>query len=404
MEELVKKIIKSIRLPIALLCGKLPGSSISFGPPRHNVNSTIEWALLPEQVSKGESRLTVLSHGSCVVRTPPSYADSQFSAIFDKIRCAHIKPRYVAELKNGRYWGRSFGYIIDSSDCLHRDLSPTFEDLTANHNAQKRHDGLESLRLPRLSTKSKVIAAINTPFSPNFHHWLLDCVPKFGLLQSAGWDLNNIDYFILPPPDQPWHREVLEKLDIPARKVISSSTNLHLQAETLIVPSFSEPSRQPDLFNNTPEGLKYVKAMFDNNAHQCIDKPKKIVISRQAAKFRRLVNWDDVVIALAAKGYVPVALENLSLSEQAALMREAESIIMPTGGGLANIVFCNPGTKIIELFSPSYLPPFASVIAGSLGLDYYALVGENFINSTGHSDEGASDDILISIKSLLEHA
>ena len=45
-----------------------------------------------------------------------------------------------------------------------------------------------------------------------------------------------------------------------------------------------------------------------------------------------------------------VALEDLEFRDQVALFRDAETVVAPHGGGLTNLVFCDPGTKVIELF------------------------------------------------------
>ena len=51
------------------------------------------------------------------------------------------------------------------------------------------------------------------------------------------------------------------------------------------------------------------------------------------------------------------------------LFRDAEIIIAPHGGGLANLVFCAPGTKVIELF-PSVNIDIFYRLAMQLQLDY----------------------------------
>ncbi|MGB0908929.1 MAG: glycosyltransferase family 61 protein, partial [Nitrospirales bacterium] len=49
-------------------------------------------------------------------------------------------------------------------------------------------------------------------------------------------------------------------------------------------------------------------------------------------------------------GFEICFLERLSFNEQVTLFQEAETVISPHGSGLANLVFCSPGTKVVELF------------------------------------------------------
>lgn len=61
---------------------------------------------------------------------------------------------------------------------------------------------------------------------------------------------------------------------------------------------------------------------------------------------RWLANMSDVASVL---GVEPVAIDNLSVVQQAALFRNADTIVAQHGAALANLYFCRPGTKIIEI-------------------------------------------------------
>ncbi|MDJ1175384.1 hypothetical protein [Roseofilum capinflatum] len=54
----------------------------------------------------------------------------------------------------------------------------------------------------------------------------------------------------------------------------------------------------------------------------------------------------------------------------------AHQIVAPHGAGLSNLVFCSPGTQVIELFSPNYVETHYWVLSQELDLDYYYLMGE----------------------------
>jgi hypothetical protein len=187
-------------------------------------------------------------------------------------------------------------------------------------------------------------------------------------------------------------------------KVISGGSGSHLLPDTLIVPSYSEPGRQPEFFNYTPEGLQFVRSLFlDGKTKSPID-ADKIVISREKACTRRLISGDRIHERLRRHGFVKVCLEEFSVAQQAALFQQARVVVMPTGGGLANIVFANPETRVVELFNPAYLPTFCLPLCEALALEYVALVGEDTIGAGGHSDSGAAADIKISEEKLFEWA
>ena len=399
----MKQLLYQVRAAIAASLRLLPGDSTLFGPPRRYLQSTPDWFASLQSHHTGESHLTQLRDGYSVLRAMPAYADSQIANIFKQMCRGRIKDQFVVSLQDGRHWGRCYGYIINSNDCLHSDLSPSFGGVVSSNTFSRKHDGLTQLSLPPLVNISGVVASVNTLGSHNFHHWLLDCVPRFGLFQDAGFALSNFDAFILPSRLDRWHREVLDRLDIPSSKFILSHAGLHLRADHLIVPSFSEPNRQPELFNYTPEGLSFVRKLFLADQKHDISSPLKIIVSREKAKTRRLLSNGLVYEQLESLGFVKIYLEDFSISEQALFFSSAKTIIMPTGGGLANIAFCQPGTQVIELFDPSYLPTFSHLICLQLGLEYHALVGENHTGSAGHSDSGAINDMYFQDHALLDY-
>jgi hypothetical protein len=45
--------------------------------------------------------------------------------------------------------------------------------------------------------------------------------------------------------------------------------------------------------------------------------------------------------------------------------------IAPHGAGLANLMFCRPGTRILQLYSPNYVNPMFWYMSNQVGLNYY---------------------------------
>jgi capsular polysaccharide biosynthesis protein len=83
-----------------------------------------------------------------------------------------------------------------------------------------------------------------------------------------------------------------------------------------------------------------------------------------------------VIKFLGEFGFEAVAFESLSVREQASVMSTAEVIVAPHGGGLSNLVFCQTGTKIIEIFSPELVAGYFWKLSNQLGLDYYYVLGK----------------------------
>ncbi len=359
-----------------------PGSSLCCGPVRQAADrgeSENEIALTPER--EGLER-TVLG------------GDAVFEKRLVSFRCGRIKSRSVSALKDGRFFGRGWGAVVEAGDVLRLDLSPA-PGVTAG--MRRGHPVWERVHHPTAITRAGNVAVLTAPQADNFHHWLLDCVPRAGMLAEAGYPPASWDFVVVPESSRPWHREGLRALGVNESKWIPATQDLHLSAERLLAPSWSEPGRDPERWDYTPEGLEFVRRLFRVEAQP--GSPRRVLISRERAATRRLVPTEECAKALARLGFVKVILEDLTLADQARLFARAEAIVMPTGGNLANFVHCQQGTLAVELFSPAYIPLFTPAFAGRLGLRYLPLVGEG---QGKHSDAGGCEDIRFAAGLLCE--
>lgn len=82
---------------------------------------------------------------------------------------------------------------------------------------------------------------------------------------------------------------------------------------------------------------------------------RKLFLSRAMAKYRHIVNEDDV-LAILPVDFERVDTEPMSVREQALLFSQAAVVVAPHGAGLTNLLFARPGALIIELV-PAMDPP-----------------------------------------------
>ena len=66
----------------------------------------------------------------------------------------------------------------------------------------------------------------------------------------------------------------------------------------------------------------------------------------------------------------------MSVAAQAALFGSARVVAGPHGAGFANLLFCNPGTAVLEFFSPLYVNFCYWTLARGAGLSYFYILGE----------------------------
>ncbi|HAN72877.1 MAG TPA: hypothetical protein DCQ63_00190, partial [Planktothrix sp. UBA8402] len=276
---------------------------------------------------------------------------------------ADIRNAFVVKLDNGRVWGdAATSAVMTAQNQLLTDISTGCAELV-----------LSSNKLPPVHKIDGTIAFLSVRWGAPYFHWMYDVLPGFHLIQKSGVDLDNIDYFVINANSSSYQNKTLEKLGIPASKIIVSTNYPHIQARKVIIPS---PSF---MYKNVVASqwiCDFLRAAFIPQNIVDISPHRRIYISREKASYRKVINQDELFQYLKPLNFECVVLESLTFSEQVELMATASVIIGPHGAGLSNIVFCPPGTKIVELFNLDYVPPYYRVISNICQLEHYYLIGE----------------------------
>ena len=90
-------------------------------------------------------------------------------------------------------------------------------------------------------------------------------------------------------------------------------------------------------------------------------------------KYFRIHIYLDLIKFLKGKGYRILDLNHFTIRNQIEMFAKAEVVISPTGSGLANIIFCKPGTKIIEIIPANHPNRKCERISKILGLKYFTI-------------------------------
>ena len=85
---------------------------------------------------------------------------------------------------------------------------------------------------------------------------------------------------------------------------------------------------------------------------------------------RRVSNAPQLERFLSQHDFTAYALEDLSFDQQVDLFSQANLVVAPHGAGLANILFCQPGAKVLELSPDAEFRPFFAYMANKLGLTH----------------------------------
>jgi tetratricopeptide (TPR) repeat protein/capsular polysaccharide biosynthesis protein len=293
---------------------------------------------------------------------------------------------YVEQIPNGKAWiapHKSYWQVCNAIATLSAD-NYLLADLSRDYPGQlpicQEYDPSQHLifwqtTLPPLEFMPGKVAVLSGLSGNVYFHWMVDILPRLEILRQRGVDWAEIDWFVVNSCSSAFQSQTLEILGVPMQKVIASDRHPYIQAEQLIVPSFAGY-----LGWLSDWALEFLRSAFIPPALTLADKhyPERIYVSRDRAKFRKILNEAEVVQILSQHGFVSVALESMSFLEQVAMFTRAKAIIAPHGSGLTNIAFCGRGTKIVEIFSPHYVRQYFWVISQQLQLRHYYLLGKEF--------------------------
>ncbi|WP_176555740.1 glycosyltransferase family 61 protein [Virgibacillus ndiopensis] len=267
---------------------------------------------------------------------------------------------YVSKIENGSIW------MSDKGEGMVYALTPDHKCLhdMVFHLYWKYFEKVAVDKIPSATPYYGNLGVLAWAGHSNYWHWLHDTLGRYHLLQLSGF---KIDKYVLPLLTLPFQRETVKMLGIPENKILQLPPGKHLKAENLILPSV--PFNAGTCVKWTIEFLR--DSFLKSKSHTSSSDFERIYVSREDASWRKVANESKLMTLLNKKGFRKVILSSLTVQEQINIFSSAKVIISPNGAGLANIMFCQPGTKIIQLFT-STSDEFIK-IGHYLGLDYYFL-------------------------------
>jgi Glycosyltransferase 61 len=252
------------------------------------------------------------------------------------------KPEYsnkalVTILPGGRVWlDRA---VISPDNKLLYDLSYEWMASPEEHSIFKEE------KLPPVTMTDETVAMLNHPAGYNYFHWMLETIARIHLIEQSKI---KIDKYIINHRSLSFQLDMLQACGIPQEKIIVPNENFHFKAKQLVVPSYV----------NLPNAwsCKYVRNLLFNRVKITKNKEYERIYIKRANR-RKITNEKEILGTLRKYGFKAVSLESMSLEKQMEVFYSAEIVIGAHGAGLTNLVFCRPGTRVIELFAPTYIEP-----------------------------------------------
>ncbi|WP_227368723.1 glycosyltransferase family 61 protein [Halomonas sp. M20] len=226
--------------------------------------------------------------------------------------------------------------------------------------------------------------------SNNYYHFWADIVSDIWYLRQSLPASEMPERYLMAYTGVSWQRQILELCGIREDQVIPLSDHDWLNVDELVVPirpkgSEDQPSWQADAIRGMANWAG-------------IDRPatRRLYLSRADAPRRRVANEAQVRERLEPLGFEVLTLDGLSVREQQALFASASTIIAPHGAALTNLVWCKPGTLVVDFLSENHLAPCFRELAAQSEVIYHPIV----CRSVDDTISGFDSDIEIDMAQL----
>lgn len=314
---------------------------------------------------------------------------------------------FVCGLPGGRVLGQS--YVPVSADG-HLFLEQViFNPIRAfSHDAGDTFDCLsvpaENRYLVRAASTARYGTAILVGDTPNAGHWLFNNVMALVMALSEP-ALKHLPVIVSDSPTR-LNIETLARLGIGADRMISLKRGQLATFDMLWVPSqlvcgLGTVSSQ---LHWSPAAMRDMRAAL--GITEVPPGPRRLFLTRRGAKWRRLVNEDEVFHALEPFGFELVEVADWSLAQQIAAACDAEIIVGAYGAAMALTFLARTQTKVVELCFPGLQMMTHAPISVGIGQPYFRVYGQSLGGgrNVGENDFSISpDDVTKTVmKALLD--
>jgi capsular polysaccharide biosynthesis protein len=200
--------------------------------------------------------------------------------------------------------------------------------------------------------------------SHNFGHFMLDMVPLIQLAFSKN----------LTPISKPllnWQNPIYQIVGFDPNTVKTVKHRAVLLKEVFV----SNRHNAESTYAASPNHRQVFADLFHKlpASNPAESKFERIFISRGVSRNRDIKNRTALELALRDLGFTIIRPEEFSFERQARLFSQADIIVSEFGAVMANVVFCRPGTKIIELIPENQNDPWSSHLCASMKLEHITL-------------------------------
>jgi capsular polysaccharide biosynthesis protein len=330
----------------------LPGTSRSFGPPRRAASLAEYQRFAPVQWQEVFAARTDALPAPFFCNDPHTFAND---------RTVSWPATGVATIANGRVLDEH-AWIVGNNDTFLGELC------YLGNSRQSRANQIIKLHPPK-TLPGRTLNLCSANAVTNFFHYVVDSVSRMELVRRAGFTWDDFDQILLPRFSSPTSREVDAAIQFPADKIIRIGRREQYLCETLIQPSFPGP-----VASTPPWVLDFYRKLFPTDVKT---RGRKLFFPRKGNRHPR--NGGEIEALMKARGFETI--EPTATPDLRQRMSEATHIVAVHGACLANLIFCAPGTRVLEIMpteiSRYYNRAFYHTMCASGQMPYGAVIGQS---------------------------
>lgn len=331
--------------------------------------------------------VTVLCDESTLIPKPAQIVGAENWDAF-AVQKIDFRPVRQFAIANGTYVPK-FSATITQDGLLLDDLSLEFGGPSGDIEGYER--AIFASRTPKVDVFNGRLLVVDSAGFENPFHWIVNVLPKFVWANSKGVEFDALAVRF----ESKFHRDVFEEFLDGNVPIVPISDKRSVKADMLLVSNLPcSPGA------TLPSVLKEIRQKFVCSSPSA--SRRKVYVSRQHARGRRLAKGMAVEAALEKHGFETVLPESLSHSQRRAVFGSASVILGVHGAGLTNMIYAPEDCAVIEIMNPGYRNVSYWLLAESLGLDYLSIVGDGELSSRDSDSYDCFGDVRIKPDALTE--
>lgn len=331
------------------------------------------WLGTNDYVAQSGVRWHEVEPSTPIARRPPVRLGAR-PGTYDRRVATRFPAMGVLELPDAYLVGRR-GWVVTRDRFVLPDHT-----LLGNFEEMRRDD--KPTRIRRLRG---VVASLATDHAWwNYGHFLYDGLGRFELLRRAGFGVEGIDWFVCAYPGQK-ARRLIERLGIPADKIIRVEPGWSVQGDMVLAPTFPGARRDHPRWLIDFLRRELLPEGFEPGP------PRRLYVRRTGT--RRVANEAQILPVLERYGFESYVPEEDA--EPPASFASAEAVVGVHGANLADICFCPEGARVLELTPEDHISSYWYAQAEMAGLEHAYIVCESTGGRSAERARKADVDIRV---------